>query len=556
MGYALLWIENLAVSLLLVATILSCVGRLRRRWLRLALWMLVPAWLLLWYACLVSVAAFLGYKLVSTKWFVPALALAICYLVGVLWLRLRGLRPAADGIAPTVAGNWPRGKLAIALGAAVALHLITFWNLDLAARQQAETLRGEAGALSLSVAPPRIADSENAATFYEQAQEGLLPLEDGAEGETLEKLGDPSEPGFDPNNPQLRSLLQKNTAELALLREAASKPNCCFERNYHWLSVDTHLPEVQQLRVAAALLDLDARAKTADGNARAAIEDINAMFAMSAHARTDPLLVCLLVSWLIEQKATAAFQNLLLNSKLSADDLATLRIPANPSYRTLIERAVRGEEASRLTVFCAAGSGEVTFKGLVWLAKINGQPLDDIDAVPPLGGSLYRVFLFADDLANHRRLSQRIRQIAGMPYHKAKAEWQDFESQFISQPVGLLNRFLLPATGVCIVSVAKAGALHEALRLGVAAEKYRLRHGRLPARLEDLTPEFIPVVPLDPFDGKPMRMKRTEHGLIVYSIGPDEIDNGGTPINQAKPVLDKAGQPTGDIIFEVHDRKP
>jgi len=471
MGYALLWIENLAVSLLLVATILSCVGRLRRRWLRLALWMLVPAWLLLWYACLVSVAAFLGYKLVSTKWFVPALALAICYLVGVLWLRLRGLRPAADGIAPTVAGNWPRGKLAIALGAAVALHLITFWNLDLAARQQAETLRGEAGALSLSVAPPRIADSENAATFYEQAQEGLLPLEDGAEGETLEKLGDPSEPGFDPNNPQLRSLLQKNTAELALLREAASKPNCCFERNYHWLSVDTHLPEVQQLRVAAALLDLDARAKTADGNARAAIEDINAMFAMSGHARTDRLLVCLLVSCHIEQKAVAAFQNLLLSSKPSADDLATLRIPANPSYRTLIERASRGEEACRLTMFCGVGSGELTLPAIIALCsgKKSEPPLDNAFATSTLG-SLYRVFLFADDLADHRRLSQRVRDIAGMPYHKAKAQWQDFESQFIREPAGLLNRLLLPAMEPSIKSTARVGALHEALRLGVAAE--------------------------------------------------------------------------------------
>ena len=50
MGYALLWIENLAVSLLLVATVLSCVGRLRRRWLRHALWMPVPVVLLLWYA--------------------------------------------------------------------------------------------------------------------------------------------------------------------------------------------------------------------------------------------------------------------------------------------------------------------------------------------------------------------------------------------------------------------------------------------------------------------------------------------------------------------------
>jgi len=63
-------------------------------------------------------------------------------------------------------------------------------------------------------------------------------------------------------------------------------------------------------------------------------------------------------------------------------------------------------------------------------------------------------------------------------------------------------------------------------------------------------------VPLDPFDGKRMKIKRTEHGLIVYSIGPDEIDNGGTPIDQAKRLPGQSIPQTGDITFEVPDRKP
>ena len=37
MGYILLWIESLGVSLLWVATLVACVGRLRRRWVRVVL---------------------------------------------------------------------------------------------------------------------------------------------------------------------------------------------------------------------------------------------------------------------------------------------------------------------------------------------------------------------------------------------------------------------------------------------------------------------------------------------------------------------------------------
>jgi hypothetical protein len=40
-----------------------------------------------------------------------------------------------------------------------------------------------------------------------------------------------------------------------------------------------------------------------------------------------------------------------------------------------------------------------------------------------------------------------------------------------------------------------------------------------------------------------MRLKRTEHGLIVYSIGPDMTDDGGAPYDQEKK--------TGDITFTV-----
>ena len=79
-----------------------------------------------------------------------------------------GLRRDADAAVPRAA-TWPRGKLAAGLAVAIALHLMTFWNLDLAVRQRVETLRVEAGAIALSVAPVPVLDRDNAALLYEQA---------------------------------------------------------------------------------------------------------------------------------------------------------------------------------------------------------------------------------------------------------------------------------------------------------------------------------------------------------------------------------------------------
>ena len=46
-------------------------------------------------------------------------------------------------------------------------------------------------------------------------------------------------------------------------------------------------------------------------------------------------------------------------------------------------------------------------------------------------------------------------------------------------------------------------------------------------RLEELVPQFLPSVPLDPYDGQPLRYKRLPAGFVVYSIGADGRDDGG-----------------------------
>ncbi len=51
MGYALLWLENLAAALLLAATLLACVGRIRRRWLSRSLGVLAILLPLAAYGC-------------------------------------------------------------------------------------------------------------------------------------------------------------------------------------------------------------------------------------------------------------------------------------------------------------------------------------------------------------------------------------------------------------------------------------------------------------------------------------------------------------------------
>ena len=63
------------------------------------------------------------------------------------------------------------------------------------------------------------------------------------------------------------------------------------------------------------------------------------------------------------------------------------------------------------------------------------------------------------------------------------------------------------------------------LEVIVAAELYRRHAGRYPGALEDLVPEFLPSVPVDPFDrGAPVKYD-AQRG-VIWTVGPDRKCDG------------------------------
>jgi hypothetical protein len=83
--------------------------------------------------------------------------------------------------------------------------------------------------------------------------------------------------------------------------------------------------------------------------------------------------------------------------------------------------------------------------------------------------------------------------------------------------------------------------------VALAAERYRLRHGDWPRAIAALVPDYLPAVPLDPFDGAPLRYRRTDGGAVVYSVGEDGRDDGGDP--NPPP----GGRVPRDVVFTLWD---
>lgn len=68
-----------------------------------------------------------------------------------------------------------------------------------------------------------------------------------------------------------------------------------------------------------------------------------------------------------------------------------------------------------------------------------------------------------------------------------------------------------------------AGVSPVVLALGV----YRSEQGQYPARLEELVPDLLPEPPVDVVHKSPLVYRRSDDGYVLYSLGPDGVDDGG-----------------------------
>ncbi len=90
----------------------------------------------------------------------------------------------------------------------------------------------------------------------------------------------------------------------------------------------------------------------------------------------------------------------------------------------------------------------------------------------------------------------------------------------------VLENFMPSANPATNTSPYLATASDRLIQTSFALRHYYDDHRTLPSTLAALVPEYLPAVPVDPFDGQPLRYDPAR-GLI-YSVGTDLKDNGGS----------------------------
>ncbi len=156
----------------------------------------------------------------------------------------------------------------------------------------------------------------------------------------------------------------------------------------------------------------------------------------------------------------------------------------------------------------------------------------------------------ADDRLENLRRYRELMQAALLPSDERNAQFMAIDAAWQADP--RTNRLLEDPRRLVLSQEKWEGELCSTI-VALVVERYRLQNGSWPELLSVLVPKFLPAVPLDPIDGKPLRYRRLVDGVVIYSVGSDGIDNGGN-IELAGPLM-RAGTDAGFRLWDPAKRR-
>lgn len=393
-----------------------------------------------------------------------------------------------------------------ALLVAGTLHVVL---LNSGANRRIEALRAAGQPTSLAELAVRNKlpmGMENAASFYQSAISMFVPPPADANipfaGKKTVTLVRGS--GIPESMAEaVAEFLAANEKCLALLHEAAGIENCRFDYDYQ-----KGMPPFSELRGCAQLLKLAAVNHAQKGDVAAAVSSIEDLLRMSDSLRDEPRLISYFV-----QSAYAGLGVRSLERALSLTAFTDSQLRELDD--ALAVTAGRIDLARALALERCAVIDCIRDPSLVEPSKI-GSAIFKLPGVQSQG---------IIDMLDH--LGDCI-QAAGLQGPQRQMRFKEIEARLSGlSHLHLAAKIMAPPLARTSQLDARVHAHLDLGRTAGAIERYRLAKGKLPEQLPDLVPAYLEQVPVDPFDGQPIRYRRTEPGYVLWSIMEDGQDNGG-----------------------------
>jgi hypothetical protein len=342
-----------------------------------------------------------------------------------------------------------------------------------------------------------------------------------------------------PQEEALRVALARHGKPLALARTLKDYPEGRFAIVYSRDYISTNVDAAQRCRTVMAMLQHDAMLRAHDEDPAGAVQSCRAALNAARALDDEPCLVVCLVRMAGEAITVSALERALAQGRPPEAELRAMQgLLAKEGASDFFLQGVRGERAGLHQLISTMKSGKTNIAAMLGGGPAGRRWQDELLRFFPAiltSGEAEVLAMLTDLVENAKRPVEDQDEVARAVTERAK------ESRAI------LPRLLVPAIEKVTEAHRRSRAQLRCAEVGVAAERFRLKHDRWPNGIAELVKDgLLKAVPADPYDGQPLRWRRGKAGVAVYSIGLDRVDNGGN-------ILPNITQPGADIGFRVWD---
>jgi len=418
--------------------------------------------------------------------------------------------------------------------------------------------------------------------FSEWGAELTLPEEDRRKriDQFLDEFSRASEaPWKTADYPDLLAWIERNEIPLQRVHEALQRPHyfqpIVLEETaseYSKTLAGVSLPHLFRYRRIAELLLTRAMWHLGEGRVEQAMDDLLDCHRLARKMSQGWMVIDLLIANSIDAYASIGTFVLIVDPQLNRDHIRLFREQLTQLGPVITTEKVtqiidQGERLMALDLAISLAAGEVSLDGLrpagYWSVE---QPVE------------WMHFLGVDvnQMLRETNLEfDQLREILSQPdRNKRRADLNRLTDKY-SRQVGRLffdqARFysflvlnggrargqalatvmlhsILPITLNDLIEYDRGETKWQTQLAGLALVAYRLEHGRYPADLQTLIPDYLPEIPRDIFSGDPLLYRVSDDGreMKIYSVGPNRVDNDGIRYNDP----DTNG-PQGDDIGVV-----
>jgi hypothetical protein len=374
------------------------------------------------------------------------------------------------------------------------------------------------------VIPTEVPDVENAALLYESATL-LLKAQPAPNGNLLEHLGKLSDKfikeSIEPDEfIELQQLIEQDVVSqaLSLVEQGTRRRSCRFDYDYN-SGANMLMPNLSHLKELARILSAKARLEAQASNPDSAWDMANTQLRFADSTKTEPILISQLVR--------------VASIRLSCKTIRELCeiVPPNEQQYSSIQELLASYDDK--TPMIRAIDGERILFGEWAFNMLKDGSIRELSAsIDPSWGSgigevllsIYSAFkpLSLADQAAYMRLMHKSIKIIEDPYSHENANIIEKEAE---EHYYLFTRMLIPAMFRIKEIHCEMTAELRITQAGMALLQHKQSRDAFPDKLEALKLQNIN----DPFSEQPIRYKPQGQGFILYSIGPDQKDNGGSP---------------------------